>query len=67
MEFPTIEKLTQHVVEEAKKKLQINEMPLEEFIIKVDEVVAILEKEVNESAEITHIEFCKGLLELLGV
>lgn len=66
MEFPTIEELSRRVAEEAKKALWINEMPLEEFIVNVDEVVTILKKEVNKNVETAHTEFCKKLLELLG-
>ena len=41
-EFQSIEVMAKRVAEEAKKNLEVNDMPLEEFIVKVDGVADFL-------------------------
>ena len=36
--MPTIKDMAKRVAEEAKKNLEVNDMPLDEFIVKVDGV-----------------------------
>lgn len=47
MKFPTIEELVKQVVEKAKENLEVNDMPLEEFLAKVDEVAIFLKSEIE--------------------
>ena len=46
-QMPTIQDMAKRVAEEAKKNLQVNDMPLEEFIIKVDGVAEFLKSEIR--------------------
>lgn len=46
-QMPTIQDMAKRVVEEAKKNLEVNDMPLEEFIIKVDGVAEFLKSEIR--------------------
>ena len=48
MRFPTIEDMALKVAEEAKKNLLVNDMPLDEFILKVDEVAEFLKSEIRD-------------------
>ena len=43
----TIKDMSKRVAEEAKKNLELNDMPLEEFIIKVDGVAGFLKSEIR--------------------
>ena len=45
-EFQSIEVMAKRVAEEAKKNLEVNDMPLEEFIVKVDGVAEFLKSEI---------------------
>ena len=46
-EFQNIEVMAKLVAEEAKKNLEVNDMPLEEFIIKIDNVGEFLKSEIR--------------------
>lgn len=46
-EFQSIEVMAKRVAEEAKKNLEVNDMPLEEFIVKVDGVAEFLKNEIR--------------------
>lgn len=46
-QIPTIQDIAKRVVEEAKKNLKVNDMPLEEFIVKVDGVAEFLKSEIR--------------------
>ena len=46
-EFQNIEVMAKRVVEEAKKNLEVNDMPLDEFIVKVDGVAEFLKSEIR--------------------
>ena len=46
-EFKSIEVMAKRVAEEAKKNLEVNDMPLEEFIMKVDGVAEFLKSEIR--------------------
>ena len=46
-EFQNIEVMAKRVAEEAKKNLEVNDMPLEEFIVKVDGVAEFLKSEIR--------------------
>ena len=46
-EFQSIEVMAKRVAEEAKKNLEVNDMPLEEFIVKVDGVAEFLKSEIR--------------------
>ena len=46
-QMPTIQDMAKRVAEEAKKNLEINDMPLEEFIIKVDGVAEFRKSEIR--------------------
>ena len=46
-QIQTIQDMTKRATEEAKKNLEINDMPLEEFIIKVDGVAEFLKSEIR--------------------
>ena len=46
-EFQNIEVMAKRVTEEVKKNLEVNDMPLEEFIIKVDGVAEFLKSEIR--------------------
>ena len=46
-EFQSIEVMAKRVAEEAKKNLEVNDMPLEEFIIKIDNVGEFLKSEIR--------------------
>ena len=46
-QIPTIQDMAKQVVEEAKKNLEVNDMPLEEFIVKVDCVAEFLKSEIR--------------------
>lgn len=43
----TIQDMAKRVEEEAKKNLKVNNMPLEEFIVKVDGVAEFLKSEIR--------------------
>ena len=43
----TIQDMAKRVEEEAKKNLKVNNMPLEEFIVKVDDVAEFLKSEIK--------------------
>lgn len=43
----TIQDMAKRVVEEAKNNLKVNNMPLEEFIVKVDDVAEFLKSEIK--------------------
>ena len=43
----TIQDMAKRVAEEAKKNLEVNDMPLEEFIVKVDGVAEFLKSEIR--------------------
>ena len=45
--FQSIEVMAKRVAEEAKKNLEVNDMPLEEFIIKVDGMAEFLKSEIR--------------------
>lgn len=42
-----IQEMAKQVAEEAKKNLEVNDMPLEEFIVKVDGVAEFLKSEIR--------------------
>lgn len=42
-----IKEMAKQVAEEAKKNLEVNDMPLEEFIVKVDGVAEFLKNEIR--------------------
>ena len=46
-EFQSIEVMAKLVSEEAKKNLEVNDMPLDEFIVKVDGVAEFLKSEIR--------------------
>ena len=46
-QIPTIQDMAKRVAEESKKNLEVNDMPLEEFIIKVDGVAGFLKSEIR--------------------
>lgn len=46
-EIPTMQDMAKRVAEEAKKNLEVNDMPLEEFIVKVDGVAEFLKSEIQ--------------------
>ena len=46
-ESKSIEVMAKRVAEEAKKNLEINDMPLDEFIVKVDGVAEFLKSEIR--------------------
>lgn len=46
-QIPIIQDMTKRVAEEAKKNLEVNDMPLEEFIVKVDGVAEFLKSEIK--------------------
>lgn len=46
-QIPTIQDMAKRVAEEAKKSLEVNNMPLEEFIVKVDGVSEFLKSEIR--------------------
>lgn len=46
-EFQSIEVMAKLVAEEAKKNLEVNDMPLDEFIVKVDGVAEFLKSEIR--------------------
>ena len=46
-QIPTIQDMAKRVAEEAKKNLEVNDMPLEEFIVKVDGVAEFLKSEIR--------------------
>ena len=46
-QIPTIQDMAKLVAEEAKKNLEVNNMPLEEFIVKVDGVAEFLKSEIR--------------------
>ena len=46
-QIPTIQDMAKRVVEEAKKNLEVNDMPLDEFIVKVDGVAEFLKSEIR--------------------
>lgn len=46
-EFKNIEVMAKRVAEEAKKNLEVNDMPLDEFIVKVDGVAEFLKSEIS--------------------
>ena len=46
-QMPTIKDMAKRVAEEAKKNLEVNDMPLDEFIIKVDGVAEFLKSEIR--------------------
>ena len=46
-EFQSIEVMAKRVAEEARKNLEVNDMPLEEFIVKVDGVAEFLKSEIR--------------------
>ena len=43
----TIKDMAKRVAEETKKNLEVNDMPLEEFIVKVDGVAEFLKSEIR--------------------
>ena len=45
-QMPTIKDMAKRVAEEAKKNLEVNDMTLDEFIIKVDGVAEFLKSEI---------------------
>lgn len=47
--FPTMEELAKQVAEKAKEELTINDMPLTEFLVKVDEVAGYLQSEIDRT------------------
>lgn len=46
-QMPTIKDMAKRAAEEAKKNLEVNDMPLEEFIVKVDGVAEFLKSEIR--------------------
>ena len=46
-QIPKIQDMAKLVAEEAKKNLEVNDMPLEEFIVKVDGVTEFLKSEIR--------------------
>ena len=46
-QMPTIKDMAKRVAEEAKKNLEVNDMPLDEFIVKVDGVAELLKSEIR--------------------
>ena len=46
-QIPTIKDMAKRVAEEAKKNLEVNDMPLDEFIVKVDSVAEFLKSEIR--------------------
>ena len=46
-EFQNIEVMAKRVAEEVKKNLEVNDMPLDEFIVKVDGVTEFLKSEIR--------------------
>ena len=46
-QIPIIQEMAKQVAEEAKKNLEVNDMPLEEFIVKVDGVAEFIKSEIR--------------------
>ncbi len=46
-QIPIIQDMAKRVAEETKKSLEVNDMPLEEFIVKVDGVAEFLKSEIR--------------------
>ena len=46
-QMPTIKDMAKRVAAEAKKNLEVNDMPLDEFIIEIDNVAEFLESEIR--------------------
>ena len=46
-EFQSIEVMAKRVAEEAKKNLEVNDMPLDEFIVNVDGAAEFLKREIR--------------------
>ena len=46
-QMPTIKDMAKRVAEEAKKNMEVNDMPLDEFIVKVDGVAEFLKSEIR--------------------
>ena len=46
-QIQTIQDMAKRVAEEAKKNLEVNDMPLDEFIVKVDSVAEFLKSEIR--------------------
>lgn len=49
MKFPTMDEMAKQVAEMAKEELTINDMPLAEFLVKVDEVAGYLQSEIERA------------------
>lgn len=49
MKFPTMDEMAKQVAEMAKEELTINDMPLTEFLVKVDEVARYLQSEIEKA------------------
>lgn len=63
-QIPTIQDMAKRVAEEAKKNLEVNDMPLEEFIVKVDGVAEFLKSEIricNERLDGNPSEYYDGV------
>lgn len=56
IKFPTMGEMAKQVAEMAKENLTINDMPITEFIIKVDELVGFLQSEITRAEERMKIE-----------
>ena len=46
-QMPTIKDMAKRVAEEAKKNLEVNDMPLDEFIVNVDGAAEFLKREIR--------------------
>ena len=56
----TIKDIAKQVAKEAMSSLEVNDMPLEEFIVNVGFTNA-------QELTINHIRFCKKLLEMMNI
>jgi hypothetical protein len=60
--FPTIQEMTMEVVDRAKKELEVNELPLEEFIVRVDRVLFSVNEMYSKTESPIMKKFCKDIL-----
>jgi hypothetical protein len=65
--FPTIHEMAQEIANTALKELQVNDLPLEEFIVRVDRVLFTVDEMYKKTESPIMKKFCKEILEMLNI
>jgi hypothetical protein len=65
--FPTIQEMAKEVADRAKKDLEVNGLPLEEFLVRVEQVISTVNEMYSKTESPIMKKFCEEILNILNV